>query len=41
MKTARKKLSRKEQERATAQQHHDTAREPGKPWFEWKKLCIG
>ena len=29
MKKAAKKLSRKEHERATAQQHHDAAREPG------------
>jgi hypothetical protein len=37
MKAARTKLTRKEQECATAQRHHDEARELGKPWYLWKK----
>jgi hypothetical protein len=40
MRAAGKKVTRKERECATAQQHHEAAREPWRPWFEWKKLCM-
>ncbi len=38
-KTRTTKPTAAQRTRATAQKHWDAAKEPGKCWWEWKKLC--